>query len=359
MNAGFRRAELLPIQPGANYRSAIERAAEVIADGGVVAFPTETVYGLGCDARCAAALARIRVLKGREEEQPFQILVAAIPEAEALAKAPLSRVARKLMRVFWPGALTLVLPAREGGTVGLRLPDHNDTRALLRACRRPLAATSANLHGQGPARSAREVEKLFGERIELILDGPVHPSGQASTVAAVEGDVVRILREGAILPAAIHDAAAHVLLLVGAKDAMGAEIAARIMRHMLAERAPGMRVEVAQYPLAPEGEPLSPVAKRKLEEMGYPVEDLPRVRAEAAAMDRADWIVFLEKERRARFLEFLPDLAGRAVLLEGTAAAVPPPPPFGLAVGPGYHEIAVRYEEAIWKLCKRLFPREA
>lgn len=178
------------------------RAAAVLRKGGVVAFPTETVYGLGVRTADRAARARLFRIKGREAGKPFQLLVNSRRQALRLCgRLPTS--ARKAARAFWPGPLTLVVKARTGRWVGLRMPDHPVARDLVRRAGGALVATSANLSGRKPACSAAEAVSALGDRVDLVLDGGTARHREPSTVLRCEGGNWTILREGAIKRRAI------------------------------------------------------------------------------------------------------------------------------------------------------------
>ena len=152
---------------------ALRAAADVLLDGGVVAFPTETVYGLAVRCGDRAARTRLRRLKCREPAKPFQLLLAS--RRAALRLCPrMSALARALAHAFWPGPLTLVVRGPNGRWVGLRVPDHAVPRSLARRVGGALVATSANRTGARPARTAVEVEKALGDRVDLVLDGKKH-----------------------------------------------------------------------------------------------------------------------------------------------------------------------------------------
>lgn len=181
------------------------RAAESIARGGVIAFRTDTFYGLGANPLDAAAVDRINELKGREGK-PILVVVSDAGEAARLvaSRPPLFDA---LARQFWPGPLTLVAPAAPllpapltagTGTVGLRLPADEAVRDFVRACGGALTATSANRAGEPPARAAREVAAAFPAGLDLIMDGGETTSEQPSTVVDVCGDGARLIREGAL-----------------------------------------------------------------------------------------------------------------------------------------------------------------
>ncbi|MCL6499494.1 MAG: threonylcarbamoyl-AMP synthase [Firmicutes bacterium] len=180
------------------------RAVEALRAGDVVVYPTDTVYGLGCDATNPSAVRRVFEIKGRPPDQPVPVLLADVRQADELAEIP--EGARRLMKRFWPGPLTLVLPSRGvvaelvtagTGTVGLRVPDHPVPRALVRACGFPLVGTSANSTGRpAPVTVAQVLSDLDG-RVGLVLDGG-RLAGRPSTVVDCTGDRPRVLRPGPI-----------------------------------------------------------------------------------------------------------------------------------------------------------------
>jgi L-threonylcarbamoyladenylate synthase len=181
-------------------------AAAAIVRGEVVAFPTETFYGLAVDALNEAALANLRVLKGRGAEKTFSLLVSGRAMLASLG-SEISPLAERLMEQHWPGPLTLALPARPGlpalivaeGCVAVRLSPHPLAQALVVAAGRPITATSANPAGAAPPRTPREVAAYFAPSTCLILDGGVTPGSQPSTLARVRGERVEILRQGAVV----------------------------------------------------------------------------------------------------------------------------------------------------------------
>jgi L-threonylcarbamoyladenylate synthase len=190
---------------------ALAQALEVLRAGGLVAFPTDTVYGLGALAFEGEAVARLYQAKGRLTEKAIPILVG---EAEELYRVgEPSEMARRLAQAFWPGPLTLVVPKRPevpevvsaSGTVGIRLPDHPAARRLLRAAG-PLAVTSANRSGSSDPRSAEDVTAELGDQVQLILDGGRSPGGEPSTVVDCTGDSPRVLREGPVTLRQIQEA---------------------------------------------------------------------------------------------------------------------------------------------------------
>jgi L-threonylcarbamoyladenylate synthase len=175
-------------------RAGLTRAGQLVRGGGVVAFPTDTVYGLGAAADDEVARQRVYHIKGRPAGMPLILMVAAQSQLEGWVHVD-SR-AEALMRRWWPGPLTMVLHAIGGGTLGVRIPNHKVALELLRSTG-PLMTTSANLHGQDPAMTAAEASALEG--VVAVLDGGTAPGGMASTVVDLTGPEPHVLREGAIL----------------------------------------------------------------------------------------------------------------------------------------------------------------
>lgn len=184
----------------------LQEAAEVIRRGGLVAFPTETVYGLGADARSARAVAAIFEAKQRPRFDPLIVHVAEPEELDSLASSVPSE-ARVLVDQFWPGPLTLVLPRRpivpdivSAGlaTVAVRCPSHPIARELIRLAQAPLAAPSANRFGKISPTTAEHVRQSFGDRIPFLIDGGPCGVGVESTVVSFSEGVVRLLRPGGI-----------------------------------------------------------------------------------------------------------------------------------------------------------------
>ncbi len=198
--------DVVPIDPAAPDPAVIARAAALLRAGQLVAFPTETVYGLGADALDAEAVARIFAAKGRPAYNPVIAHVADAAGARALT-ATWPAAADRLAAACWPGPLTMVLPAapevpgivRAGlPAVGVRVPAHPVALALVRAAGRPIAAPSANRFTQLSPTTAAHVVRGLGDRVPLVLDGGPCPVGIESTVVDLTGDVPTILRPGAI-----------------------------------------------------------------------------------------------------------------------------------------------------------------
>lgn len=186
------------------------RCAGLLADGGVAAIPTDTLYGLAANIHDPHAVARVLQIKHRAGGTGVPILVASAAQAAEIAV--LSPAARRLARAFWPGAVTLVLPARSGvdrrllgpkGTVGVRVPAAGVVRDLIRRVGAPLTGTSANLHNEPPPRTAQAAANAVRGLVDLVLDGGPG-AGAASTVVDLTQNPPLILRAGAVDAPAIQ-----------------------------------------------------------------------------------------------------------------------------------------------------------
>jgi L-threonylcarbamoyladenylate synthase len=206
--------EIARIDPGRPAPEVLARAAEVLRAGHLVAYPTETFYGLACDPRHADAIEAVYAAKGRPDRLALPLLAA---DAASLVSftAPPGEGARRLMEAFWPGPLTLVLEASAdvpprllggGHTVGVRVSPHPVAAGLARAFGSPIVATSANRSGEPPPGTAREVEEGLGENVHLILDGGPTRGGSASTVLDLTREPPHLVRSGAVSAAAVEAA---------------------------------------------------------------------------------------------------------------------------------------------------------
>lgn len=187
------------------------RAAAIIKAGGVFAFRTDTFYGLGADPFNAQAIQHISELKNRERK-PILVVISDRVQVERFV-ARQSSAFTMVADAFWPGPLTLVSPAvaalppeltAGGESIGLRLPDDDNLRTLVRLCGGALTATSANLSGSPPAESAQQVEEYFGESVDLIIDGGTTQASKASTVLDVNQPTPRLIREGVVSRASLE-----------------------------------------------------------------------------------------------------------------------------------------------------------
>lgn len=185
---------------------ALEQAVTALQHGGVIAFPTDTVYGIGASLEHPEALRRIYDLKGRSPDKPLPILISRIEMLDKLSPDVDERLV-ELAEQFWPGALTIVLPAADhlpaevkapDNTIGVRLPNHSIPLSIAERAGGAIATTSANLSGEDSAHTATEIRESFGSSIDIILDGGFTPQENPSTVIRVRNGDIVVLREGVI-----------------------------------------------------------------------------------------------------------------------------------------------------------------
>lgn len=193
------------IDAASDLDEAARVTAAILRQGGVIGYPTETVYGLGCDAFIPDAVRRIAELKGREENKPFLVL---LPDAKAISSiaGEMSGTIKILTDAFWPGPLTLLIPHRNQftkdltmeGSIGVRVSSDPFCRALAVCYDHPIVSTSANPAGLTPARSREEVIRYFDHRIDAVVDVGMRQVIQPSTILDVSVNPPRLIRDGAI-----------------------------------------------------------------------------------------------------------------------------------------------------------------
>ena len=184
----------------------LSRATEILAGGGIIAYPTETFYGLGADATNEKAIKKIFAVKGRDFKNPISLIIGKPDDIYPLVR-DIPESAKKLMAAFWPGALTIVFQASNkisplltagSGKIGLRISSHPIAETIVQKLKKPLTATSANLSGAPECSLASEVIKQIGDKVDAILDWGETQGGKASTIIDVTCDPPVILREGTI-----------------------------------------------------------------------------------------------------------------------------------------------------------------
>ena len=233
----------------------IDRAAHALANGALVVFPTETVYGLAVNAVHAASVERLRDVKGRAAEQPFTVHIGRRSDCEDFVP-DLSPMGRRFIRKAWPGPLTIVFPVEDPkqarvhhllsgpgaesvyreNTVGIRFPDHRIAERLLASAGAPIIATSANIGGQPAPTDADAVRQSLGDRVDLILDGGPTRYRRASTIIALNGQGYRVVREGVFDERMIRRFATVDILFVCTGNTCRSPMAAAFCRQMIAER---------------------------------------------------------------------------------------------------------------------------
>ncbi|MEP9410521.1 MAG: threonylcarbamoyl-AMP synthase [Candidatus Brocadia sp.] len=185
------------------YSKHIETAARALRAGQLVAFPTETVYGLGANRDDLKAVERIYQIKRRIEEKKLTLMIADLDDAKKYVDH-FSNTAQRLMESFWPGALAIIFPLMDGSDISIRFPDNTAARDLIRAAKVPVVTTSANISGYPPSTDAQQVLMDFRGKIPIILDGGSTRFRSPSTVLRLKDDTFEILRHGIISEAMIR-----------------------------------------------------------------------------------------------------------------------------------------------------------
>jgi tRNA threonylcarbamoyl adenosine modification protein (Sua5/YciO/YrdC/YwlC family) len=232
-------------------RDVVHRAVQALAEGRIVAFPTETVYGVAASALDERAVERLRNLKDRPATQPLALAVKSLDDARDFAP-DMSPLAERIARRCWPGPLTLVVPCAHpqglfaqlpesvraavlpSGTIGFRVPAHGFILDVLRMLAGPLTLTSANRHGAKEATTAEEVIAALGDDIQMVIDDGACRYGQASSVVRVDGNQFRVLREGVISEKNLRRLASLLVVFVCTGNTCRSPMAEGIFRHRAA-----------------------------------------------------------------------------------------------------------------------------
>ena len=321
-------------------RDVVHRAVEALTGGRLVAFPTETVYGLAASALDEAAMDRLIQAKGRGQGHPFTLAVRSAEEA--LDYAPdLSPMGRRLSRRCWPGPLTLVaenhhpesllaqLPARvrqavvPNGTVGLRVPAHPLILDVLRMLTGPVALTSANQNGKPEAITAEEVVSAFGEQIDLVLDGGRSRLGQPSSVVRVHETSYEILRAGVVTEQHLKRLSSLMILIVCTGNTCRSPMAEVIGRRLLAEKIGCVETDIEEHGVMITSAGIAAMAGGKASSQGIEVMEKMGLNLGAHSAQpvseqmvrHADLILTMTRGHREALLAQWPDAASRTEVL--------------------------------------------
>ena len=316
----------------------LDEAAEVLRSGGLLAFPTETVYGLAARADDPDALARLAAVKERD---PARALTwhAASAEAVLAARVPLAGLVGRLGARYWPGPLTLVLPAATpalaavavDGWSGVRVPAHDGTRELLARCEFPVVASSANTSGEDPLLTAEDVHAAFGTKLDLVLDGGPSRLGEPSAVLAVGPGRFEVLREGMLTAHDLRATAGLNLLFVCTGNTCRSPMAEALTRAALAERLGGDPTDFgftigSAGVSAGNGAPASGPSVEVMHARGLDLTQHHSRTALPELVTAADHVYCLTAPHRQLLLSAIPPGAGAHVeLLDPDGADVPDP----------------------------------
>ena len=306
------RTELITLDGRADTAK-IARAAQILRAGGLVAFPTETVYGIAADSRNPEALAQLARVKGKLAGMNHSLLVGSVRQAEELAGG-LPRAARKLARLYWPGPLTIVVHRASGGKVGMRLSEHPVARSLLSECGFPLAVPSAAQSRKLNGLSAEGVRAVYDGQIALVLEGLPAPKGLPSTVVEVSDHDVKVVRDGTVSEFDVLHAAQPTVLFICTGNTCRSPMAAELCRALLARSrhidTPLANVISAGTNALP-GKPAHPFAYMALQEAGLDLTNHRSTLATPDLIDSADWVYTMTTAQRESILEFMPSASDR------------------------------------------------
>ena len=354
------QTKVLKIDPQNIDSEKIKKAAQVIKRGGIVAFPTETVYGLAADFFNKQAVDRIFEVKKRPKDKPLSVQIEDITYLEKLA-CDVPALAYQLAGKFWPGPLTLVLPARrslgvggkakERGTIGVRIPDNKIARSLIKESATALVAPSANFSGEPAAKTAQELMHSFDGLIEMVIDsGPVE-LGMPSTVVDLTVSPYKILREGAISRKDIRSiqgtAAVKTVLLVCTGNSCRSVMAAGLLKKMLKDKdnykimTAGTR---AFKGMPPTGETIQVMSEQDIDVSGHRTSPLSD-----EMLREADLILVMEQAHKENILERNPGVRNKVHLLNEFDI----PDPIGKPLD-FYHRVLDIIKEGIVRTAKKL-----
>jgi tRNA threonylcarbamoyl adenosine modification protein (Sua5/YciO/YrdC/YwlC family) len=326
------KARVIPVRLNDEGRRRIAEAARQIAHGALVAFPTETVYGIACNAADPAAVERLRDVKHRPPDKAFTLHIG---REEDVAKYvdPLPPKAARLIHRYWPGPLTLVLPGKDGADVGLRLPSNPIALELLQQATVPVIAPSANRSGEPPATSAAQVAATLGDDLDLILDGGPTTCDQASTVVRVAGDTWEILRPGAVTADMLRRTLATTLVFVCTANQCRSPMAEELCKQLLAHRLGCAPADLPErgYVVLSAGVyaafdlPASRGALGALRERGL---DLSRHRSQPltpSLLDDASVVFVMTRHHAECIADLFPEANAKIRLLDPSGADIPDP----------------------------------
>jgi tRNA threonylcarbamoyl adenosine modification protein (Sua5/YciO/YrdC/YwlC family) len=321
----------------------IDAVRDALATGDVVILPTETVYGLAARGDRPEPLARLRELKGRLDAQAFTWHIGASEDLSELG--PIPPVVSRIVARYWPGPLTLLLPASGGragrlehlaqdGWIGVRCVAHHATAGILRALPFPVAMTSCNLHGEPPAVDAEHAQRPFGDRVALVLDGGPARLAESSSIARVGRGRFELVREGLIDLRQLRQAAGLRLGFVCTGNTCRSPMAEHLARAALARRLECGVADVANFGFelasmglqASPGEPASAHAVAVLQEAGLDASDHKSRPARAEDLGAYDRLYCMTQAHLEALIELLPPKhAGSAMLLDPAGRSVPDP----------------------------------
>lgn len=299
--------------------------ADVVARlraGELCVLPTETVYGLAVLPSLPAAVARARATKGRTDDQPFTWHLGRRTDSARLWQRVPANIGRLLDR-YWPGPLTVILPARDGGTAGARLPAHDFTRDVITACGEPLWLSSVNRAGEPPLRDPRTIEQQFGEYVSLVVDDGPSLLGLASTIVRQAGPRLEVLREGILTADEVLQTAARLVVFVCTGNTCRSPLAEALARSVAGKALGVPPGDVLAHGLAfasagtgtLDGMPASDGSLAAAAEVQLDLDAHASRSLTPELVERASFVYCLSQSHRRSILAEMPDAAAKLAML--------------------------------------------